>query len=108
MPVEDEIDPVALQPALDVVGHAPHGRQVVRFEKPNSVLHRETLASQRLLPYGDQGRILESYAFDYLHAAFLKPSLSKDWNRAGEAASKAVSSHARGQTDTCFQHGILG
>ena len=61
MPVDDEVDAVALAPGLGVIGHAPDPQEVIALEQGETVLAAQTLAGADLVPDGLEPAICETH-----------------------------------------------
>src|SRR5207245_676239 len=60
VPVDDEVDAVALAPGLGVIGHAPYPQEVVALEQGETVLAAQALARADLVPDGLEPAIREA------------------------------------------------
>ena len=59
VPVQDEVDAIALTPGLDVVGHAAQPEKIVGFEEKEAVVAGEALLVLDFFPDGDQAFVGE-------------------------------------------------
>src|SRR5262245_61253285 len=69
VPVEDEVDAIALAPGFDVIGHPAQAEDVAGVEQEETVVTGEALLVLDLFPDGDQTLVGETHGRNYSERA---------------------------------------